>query len=68
MFAKAIQGMPAKDAIKWATSELKKVYEVAEKRTTLRPAGRHAGETRMITSDIALPKERIAPRANGATT
>ena len=28
MFAKAIQGMPAKDAIKWATSELKKVYEV----------------------------------------
>jgi multiple sugar transport system substrate-binding protein len=28
MFAKAIQGMPAQDAIKWATSELKKVYEV----------------------------------------
>ncbi len=28
MFAKAIQGTPPRDAIKWATSELKKVYEV----------------------------------------
>jgi multiple sugar transport system substrate-binding protein len=28
MFAKAIQGTPPKDAIKWATSELKRVYEV----------------------------------------
>jgi len=27
MFAKAIQGTPAREAIKWATSELKKVYE-----------------------------------------
>jgi multiple sugar transport system substrate-binding protein len=27
MFAKAVQGTPPKDAIKWATSELKKVYE-----------------------------------------
>ena len=27
MFAKAVQGTPAKDAIKWATGELKKVYE-----------------------------------------
>jgi multiple sugar transport system substrate-binding protein len=27
MFAKAVQGTPARDAIKWATGELKKVYE-----------------------------------------
>jgi multiple sugar transport system substrate-binding protein len=27
MFAKAVQGTPPKDAIQWATSELKKVYE-----------------------------------------
>src|SRR6266511_2133266 len=27
MFAKAVQGTPPKDAIKWATSELKRVYE-----------------------------------------
>jgi hypothetical protein len=27
MFAKAVQGTPAKDAIQWATSELKRVYE-----------------------------------------
>jgi multiple sugar transport system substrate-binding protein len=28
MFAKAVQGTPPPEAIKWATSELKKVYEV----------------------------------------
>jgi len=27
MFAKAVQGMPAEDAVKWADGELKKVYE-----------------------------------------
>jgi multiple sugar transport system substrate-binding protein len=27
MFAKAVQGTPPKEAITWATSELKKVYE-----------------------------------------
>ncbi|MBI3328505.1 MAG: sugar ABC transporter substrate-binding protein, partial [Nitrospinae bacterium] len=27
MYAKALQGTPPKEAIKWATSELKKVYE-----------------------------------------
>ncbi len=26
MYAKAIQGMPAEDAVKWAEEELKKVY------------------------------------------
>ena len=26
MYAKAVQGMPAEDAVKWAESELKKVY------------------------------------------
>jgi multiple sugar transport system substrate-binding protein len=26
MFAKSIQGMPAEDAVKWATAELKKIY------------------------------------------
>jgi hypothetical protein len=26
MFAKAVQGTPPKEAIKWATSELKQVY------------------------------------------
>jgi len=27
MFAKAVQGMSAEDAVKWADGELKKVYE-----------------------------------------
>jgi multiple sugar transport system substrate-binding protein len=27
MYAKAVQGMPAADAVKWADGELKKVYE-----------------------------------------
>jgi multiple sugar transport system substrate-binding protein len=27
MFAKSIQGMTAEDAVKWAESELKKIYE-----------------------------------------
>jgi hypothetical protein len=27
MFAKAVQGAPPKDAIQWATSEVKRVYE-----------------------------------------
>ena len=27
MYAKAVQGMPAEDAVKWAESELKKIYE-----------------------------------------
>ena len=26
MYAKAVQGMPAEDAVKWAEGELKKVY------------------------------------------
>jgi multiple sugar transport system substrate-binding protein len=26
MYAKAVQGMPAEDAVKWAETELKKVY------------------------------------------
>jgi multiple sugar transport system substrate-binding protein len=26
MYAKAVQGMPAEDAVKWAEAELKKVY------------------------------------------
>jgi multiple sugar transport system substrate-binding protein len=26
MYAKAAQGMPAEDAVKWAEAELKKVY------------------------------------------
>jgi multiple sugar transport system substrate-binding protein len=26
MYAKAIQGMRAEDAVKWATAELKKIY------------------------------------------
>jgi len=26
MYAKAVQGMPAEEAVKWAESELKKVY------------------------------------------
>lgn len=26
MYAKAIQGMPAEDAVKWAAAELKKIY------------------------------------------
>jgi multiple sugar transport system substrate-binding protein len=28
MYAKAVQGMPAEESVKWAESELKKVYEV----------------------------------------
>ena len=28
MYAKAVQGMPAEDAVKWAESELKKIYSV----------------------------------------
>ena len=27
MYAKAAQGMPAADAVKWADGELKKIYE-----------------------------------------
>jgi multiple sugar transport system substrate-binding protein len=27
MFAKAVQGMKAEDAVKWAEGELKRVYE-----------------------------------------
>ncbi len=27
MFAKAVQGTKAEDAVKWATDELKKIYE-----------------------------------------
>ena len=27
MFAKAVQGMKAEDAVKWAEGELKKIYE-----------------------------------------
>jgi multiple sugar transport system substrate-binding protein len=27
MYAKAVQGMKAEDAVKWAEGELKKVYE-----------------------------------------
>jgi multiple sugar transport system substrate-binding protein len=26
MYAKAVQGMPAEDAVKWAEAELKKIY------------------------------------------
>ena len=26
MYAKAVQGMAAEDAVKWATGELKKIY------------------------------------------
>ena len=26
MYAKAVQGMPAEDAVKWAEAEIKKVY------------------------------------------
>ena len=26
MYAKAVQGMPAEDAVKWAEGELKKIY------------------------------------------
>ena len=26
MYAKAVQGMPAEDSVKWAESELKKIY------------------------------------------
>jgi multiple sugar transport system substrate-binding protein len=28
MYAKAVQGMPAEDAVKWAHAELVKIYEV----------------------------------------
>jgi multiple sugar transport system substrate-binding protein len=28
MYAKAVQGMKAEDAVKWAAGELKKIYEV----------------------------------------
>jgi multiple sugar transport system substrate-binding protein len=28
MYAKAVQGMKAEDAVKWAEGELKKIYEV----------------------------------------
>jgi multiple sugar transport system substrate-binding protein len=27
MYAKAVQGMPAEDAVKWAEGELKRIYE-----------------------------------------
>ena len=28
MYAKAVQGMPAEEAVKWAEGELKKIYSV----------------------------------------
>ena len=28
MYAKAVQGMPAEEAVKWAETELKKIYSV----------------------------------------
>jgi len=27
MYAKAVQGMPPEDAVRWAESELRKIYE-----------------------------------------
>ena len=32
MYAKAVQGMPAEDAVKWAEGELKKIYALRRAR------------------------------------
>ena len=32
MYAKAVQGMPAEDAVKWAEGELKKIYASLHRR------------------------------------